>query len=137
VSPDRTPDDAGREPHLSRRTTLGLDVLIGALLLASSAAGLGMAVVYMAGGQVQVEGVLLAVALGALALAIGLWAKHFMPQGPVSEDRPVLESSDEVRAAVATELDQSERPVLRRRVLATLLFGAVGSLGLAAVVPFK
>jgi ubiquinol-cytochrome c reductase iron-sulfur subunit len=122
------------EPPRSGVTT---EVVVGALLLVAMAAAVGLAILYVAGGQVQLEGVLLAAALGALAIAIGMWAKHFMPQGPVEEDRPVLQSSARERAAVAAEFDQGERTVLSRRVLVTMLVGAVGAIGAVALFPLR
>jgi ubiquinol-cytochrome c reductase iron-sulfur subunit len=112
-------------------------VVVGTLLLVAMSAAVGLAVLYVAGGQVQIEGVLLAAALGALAIAIGMWAKHFMPQGPVEEDRPVLQSSARERAAVAAEFDQGERTVLSRRVLVSMLVGAVGAIGAVALFPLR
>jgi ubiquinol-cytochrome c reductase iron-sulfur subunit len=122
------------EPPRSGVTT---EVVVGSLLLIAMAAAVGLAILYVAGGQVQIEGVLLAAALGALAIAIGMWAKHFMPQGPVEEDRPVLESSARERAAVAAEFDQGERTVLSRRVLVMMLVGAVGAIGAVALFPLR
>jgi ubiquinol-cytochrome c reductase iron-sulfur subunit len=117
--------------------SFAVDVLVGGLLLTTTVAALALVAVYVGGGQVQAEGVLLAVALGALAVAVAVWAKRFMPQGPFTEERPVRESSPELRAAVVADLQQGERTVLRRRILATMLGGAVGSLGLAAIVPLR
>jgi ubiquinol-cytochrome c reductase iron-sulfur subunit len=119
------------------RSGVTTEVVVGTLLLVAMSAAVGLAVLYVAGGQVQIEGVLLAAALGALAIAIGMWAKHFMPQGPVEEDRPVLQSSARERAAVAAEFDQGERTVLSRRVLVSMLVGAVGAIGAVALFPLR
>jgi ubiquinol-cytochrome c reductase iron-sulfur subunit len=127
--PERSPS--------SSRGSWGADALVGALLLVTIAAAIGLIVVYVVGGQVQWEGVLLFVAFGALAVAVGVWAKRFMPQGPVAEDRPVLRSSPEERAAVAADFVSGERTVTRRRLLATLLLGAAGAIGAALVVPLR
>ena len=117
--------------------TRTVDVVVGALLLAAIAAVVGLAVVYATGGQGQVEGGLLGVALAALAVALGMWARPFLPQGPVEEDRPVLGSSAEERAAVAAEFDRGERTVLNRRVLLTLVVGAFGAVGAVALFPLR
>ena len=95
------------------------------------------AVALVRGDHVAVEGVALSASVGALGVAVGVWARWFMPQGPEVQDRPVLESSDEDRAAVAAELDRGERTVVGRRVLITLLAGAVGTLGAVVLVPFR
>ena len=136
---DRSSSSSGStsRPTAGPRRSAGTDLLVAALLLGAIGASVGLAVVYIRGGQVQLEGLFLAAALSLLAVAVGVWAKRFLPQGPVVEDRPVLESSVEDRAAVVAELDRGERSVTRRRVLATLLVGAVGSLGAALVLPFR
>jgi ubiquinol-cytochrome c reductase iron-sulfur subunit len=126
-------------PDSSRpeRSGVTTEVVVGFLLLAALCSAVGLGWTYVVGGQVQVEGALLGVALGALSIAIGMWARHFMPQGPVEEDRPVLASSDEERTAVAADFARGERTVLRRRVLATLLFGSLGAIGAVALFPLR
>ncbi len=127
----RGPTDGGPP---SGRT---VDVVVGFLLASAVVAGAALVVVYWRGGQVQAEGILLAVLLGSIAIAVGMWARHFMPQGPVEQDRPVLASSEEERAAVAAEFDRGERTVMNRRVLLTLLVGAFGTIGAVALVPIR
>ncbi len=120
-----------------RPSTRTVDVVVGALLLTTVFAAVGLAVLYVGGGQVQLEGILLGAALGALAIAVGMWARHFMPQGPVEQNRPVLESSPEDRAAVAAEFDRGERTVLNRRALLTLAVSAFGTVGAVALIPLR
>jgi ubiquinol-cytochrome c reductase iron-sulfur subunit len=120
-----------------QRPPVGFDALMALFLLVTTASAIGLIVVYWNGGQVQLEGLLLALALGSLAVALALWSRYLMPQGPETEDRPVLESSRELRKAVIDDLDRGEGTVLRRRVLATMLGAAVSALGLAAVVPLR
>lgn len=124
---------ANREP----RPSPGADVLVAALLVVATLGAVGFGVVYVAGDQPQLEGLFLGIATMALAVALGLWARHFLPQGPVEEDRPVLRSSTEDRAAVAAELDRGERSITRRKVLAGLAVTAFGSLGAALLLPFR
>src|SRR5215203_3183651 len=50
----------------------------GIALAVAILAGIGLFVVYFSGGQTQVEGVLFAVALGALGVALGIWANHLL-----------------------------------------------------------
>ena len=90
-------NDAGEERHERRaanRTALGF----GATALAS----LGLAVTYALGGQSQVEGALLAVALGGLGFGFVQVAKHLLPQGPYVEERePLVSGEKDQRAFVA------------------------------------
>ncbi|MGZ4125110.1 MAG: hypothetical protein ACXVQU_06095, partial [Actinomycetota bacterium] len=55
--------------------------LAGLFLLLSMAASLGLAGVYIAGGQPQAEGALLAVSLGSIGEALILWGKRIL-EGP-------------------------------------------------------
>ena len=128
-----TSDDAS----FSQARHRGVELVVGVLLVVTIAAAVGLAVVYVLGGNVQLEGALLGVALLSVAVATGMWAGHFMPQGPHTEDRPVLESSAGQRADVAADFDRGERTVLRRRVLASLLATAFAALGAAALFPLR
>lgn len=115
----------------------GTEILVGVLLVAAIVAGVALLAVYWSGGQTQAEGALLSASLGCLTVAVGLWARHFMPQGPYREERPVLGSTADDRAAVAADFDAGERTVGRRRVLATLLVGAFAALGAFALSPIR
>src|ERR671929_119007 len=55
-------------------------------------AGVGLFVVYFAGGQTQVEGVLFAIAFGGLGVALGIWANHLLDAREVIEERHELTS---------------------------------------------
>ena len=107
---------------------------------ASAAASLALTVVYFFGGQPQLEGALLAVALGGLAIGLALWAAHFMPKGPFVEGRKVAVDADDSGA-----FDRAERTfeagaddaLGRRSFLAKMLGAALGALGLAALFPIR
>jgi ubiquinol-cytochrome c reductase iron-sulfur subunit len=135
--PDGSGSGPADEPDDGPIAARAVDVVVGALLALAILAGASLLVVYALGGQVQAEGVLLATLLGCIAIAVGMWARHFMPQGPVEQERPVLESSTEQRAAVAAEFDRGERTVLNRRVLLSLLVGAFGTVGAVALFPIR
>ncbi|MGH9135499.1 MAG: Rieske 2Fe-2S domain-containing protein [Acidimicrobiales bacterium] len=109
--------------------------IVAVLLAASIAAAIGLAVVYAAGGQPQLEGLLLAVALGGLGCALVVWAHRLLPSDEVSEPL-ALGSEEDDREAVAESVDRHEvlerRPLLRR-----LLLGAVVALGGVAVFPIR
>jgi ubiquinol-cytochrome c reductase iron-sulfur subunit len=111
--------------------------LIAISFLLSAGASLGLATVYVLGGNPQAEGALLGVALGGLALGFVLLAKHFMPHGPFVEEREVKpgESRERERAEVAFERSGDE--IDRRGFFGKLIAAALGALGLAAVFPVR
>jgi ubiquinol-cytochrome c reductase iron-sulfur subunit len=99
--------------------------------------GLGLAVVYVAGGQPQLEGVLLAVSLGGLGAGLILWAKRLLPHEEITEQRERFPSPEPERAALRTEIERGGETLGRRRLLTRLLAGAAGALGLALVFPIR
>jgi quinol---cytochrome c reductase iron-sulfur subunit len=103
----------------------------------SIASSLGLTVVYARGGQPQLEGALLAGALGGLGLGIMVWAKGLLVPEEITEEREPEPSPPEVREAAQAALREGEEQIGRRRVLARLLLGALGALGLAALFPIR
>ena len=97
----------------------------------SGAGSTAFAVLYVLGGQPQLEGVFLAVALGGLALGLGLWGKAITPAdaaveewedpGPEPEEREEGARDHEHREAVQRDLPDHERPVLREHVVEAAL----------------
>jgi ubiquinol-cytochrome c reductase iron-sulfur subunit len=109
---------------------------VAVALALSALAGLGLAVVYVLGGQPQLEGALLAVALGGLGIGMILWGKRLLPPEQVTEERDIPSPREERRAAEAA-LANGEEEIGRRRFLTRLLFAALGALGLAALFPIR
>jgi ubiquinol-cytochrome c reductase iron-sulfur subunit len=106
---------------------------IAVSLVLSMLASLGLPVVYiLLGGNPQLEGVLLAVALGGLGVAIALWAITLLDAPVEEEPRHPFGSTAAVEAA-AEAIDVAS--VSRRRFLARLLAGAGGLLAAALVLP--
>jgi quinol---cytochrome c reductase iron-sulfur subunit len=103
----------------------------------SIVAGLAVTVVYALGGQPQVEGVLLAVALGGLGAGLILWGKRLIGEGELTEDRERGPSPEAERDAVEGAIAGGREEIGRRRFLTRLLFGALGALGLAALFPIR
>ena len=101
------------------------------------AAGVGLFVVYFAGGQTQLEGVLFALALGGLGVGIVLWGNHLLDAREVVEERHELGSGVAGRDAFQAALGEEVGPELvgRRSLLVRLLIGAGGALGLALLLP--
>ena len=110
--------------------------IIGACFLVSAGASLGLTVVYALGGQPQLEGGLLAVALGGIALGLILAAKSLLPQGPDVQQRETLASSEEDRGALFESFTERAE-IGRRSFLTRTLVAAAGALGLAAVFPIR
>jgi len=120
-------------PDRERRAVNQVAVAFGVSALAS----LGLAAVYWQGGQNQVEGVLLAIALGGLGYGFVVVARRPPPQGPDTEERDVLPSSEGQVAAFETDLERGEGWLARRGFLVKMLGVAAGALGVAALFPLR
>lgn len=103
----------------------------------SAAASLGLTVVYGLGGQPQLEGALLGVALGGIGFGLVLWAKKLMPQGPHEERREVIPRAVEERPEAEAAAESGAEDIERRGFLAWMLAVAAGALGAAAVFPIR
>jgi ubiquinol-cytochrome c reductase iron-sulfur subunit len=106
---------------------------IVAALGVSILASLGLIVLYALGGGAQLEGILLALALGGVGAAIVIWAIALLAAPIEVEERHSLESSGEERAGAREALDPEQ--ISRRRFLVRLLGGASAVLGAALVLP--
>lgn len=111
--------------------------MIAASFALSIAAGLALGVVYWTGGQPQLEGLFLAVALGGIGTGMVAFAKAYLPEGIVAEPRGRVASTDEEVAAFTADFEQGRAPVRRRAVLVRLLLGAFAALGAALIFPIR
>jgi quinol---cytochrome c reductase iron-sulfur subunit len=111
--------------------------LINAGFILSAAASIGLTIVYASGGQPQLEGALIFVALGGIALGLVLWAHRFLPPGPYVQAREPLTSSPLERRAFAEDLERGAEVIGRRSFMARLLGLALGALGVAAILPIR
>lgn len=100
---------------------------------ASALASIGLLVVYVMGGDAQVEGTLLGLALGGLGLGIIVWATRLLHEDELIEERPDLTSSP--GALDATERVLEDPDISRRSLLVRLLLGASGTLAAALAIP--
>jgi ubiquinol-cytochrome c reductase iron-sulfur subunit len=103
-------------------------------------AALGLLAVYLAGGQVQAEGLLLFVAFGAVGIGLALWVRVIVGPTVVVEERYPMRSEPTDRDAFEELYEQSLGEAVsggRRRFLLRLLTGAGASLGLALLIPFR
>jgi ubiquinol-cytochrome c reductase iron-sulfur subunit len=110
--------------------------IAGLFLLVSTAASLALAAVYIAGGQPQAEGALLAVSLGGIGAALILWGKRILEGPDDVEQREPPSSPAEVEQAEEAVEEGGER-IARRRFLVRLLGAAGGALGIALVFPIR
>jgi ubiquinol-cytochrome c reductase iron-sulfur subunit len=111
--------------------------LIGVAFAASGLASLGLTVVYALGGQPQVEGALLGIALGGLALGFVLWGKRLMPAGPFVEEREPMAVTAADREDLERDLVRGGEVMRRRTFLRRMLYAAAAALGIAAVLPIR
>jgi ubiquinol-cytochrome c reductase iron-sulfur subunit len=114
------------------------DRAVAASFVVAILAAFGLFVVYLRGGQTQLEGALLFLTLGGIGVGLLVWAKRLMPQ-IVDETQsrhhaPVAEREQEEAAeTVMGGVDELKR----RTFLSRLLVGAAGALGLAALFPIR
>ncbi len=111
-------------------------VVAGALAL-TVVCSLSLAVVYAVGGQTQIEGALLGVALGSLGVALIVWAKAFLPIGGAVQQRESLQPTRAERESAEETLDEGLGEIGRRSFLVKMAAAALGSLGLAALFPIR
>lgn len=109
---------------------------IAVLLILSTLAALGLAVVYIAGGQPQLEGALLGVSLTGIGVAVILWARGLSTEGTVIAERGRLGGDEEDAAVVEERIEEVTEEPGRRSVL-KLFWAAGGALALSAVFPIR
>jgi ubiquinol-cytochrome c reductase iron-sulfur subunit len=97
----------------------------------------GVTVVYALGGQPQLEGALLGLALGGLALGLILFARRSLPHGHFVQVRDELPGTEAERAGVAFAFASGAEPMERRSLIVKLFGVAVAALGLAALFPIR
>ncbi len=95
------------------------------------------AVVYFLGGQPQLEGLFLGIALGAIAVGLTLFARQALPGGHFVQVRDEHPTGEEERADVASAFWAGAAPIERRSLIGKVFALALGSLGLAALFPIR
>jgi len=110
---------------------------VNASFLLSAAASIGLTIVYALGGEPQLEGALLLVALGGMAVGLILWERRFLPQGPYVQAREPLPSSSLERKAFAEDFEVGAEAIGRRKFIARLFGLALGAFGVAAILPIR
>jgi ubiquinol-cytochrome c reductase iron-sulfur subunit len=120
---------SAQPPRLPR-----LERLVAGLFVATALVGLGLLLVYILGGQTQVEGVLLAIALACLGIGVVIWAQHLMITPVVVEERHSPASDPAPPADLEATLEE-EAGFTRRRLLVGTLLAAWAGLGAALTIP--
>jgi ubiquinol-cytochrome c reductase iron-sulfur subunit len=97
----------------------------------------GFALAYALDAGTQVLGVMVFVMMGGIGVGMVSWAKRYMtPMVPDVEPRGDIASSEEDIERFSADFNVGEFELVRRSLLTKLLLGALGSMGLAALVPF-
>jgi len=110
------------------------ELVVAALFALTGLAGVGLLIVYVLGGETQLEGVLLTVALGCLGIGIVIWAQDLMITPVVVEERHPF-GSDPAEPAELEEVLAEEAGFTRRRFLVGMLLAAFAGLAAALAVP--
>lgn len=134
-----SPDDprlapASRHP----RRTAGI---VAVCFILSFAATVTLATVYSLGGQPQIEGGMLGIALGLFGAGLTTWGKYLVPKGPFVEardyeDRHDLPSKPEDRQAVVGAFGRGASIFARRKLLG-LLSLAGAAVGAVFIFPLR
>ena len=131
---ERPAGNDGAEPGVDgERAERAIVVAFGAAVLAA----VGLGITYWRGGDPQLEGVLLATTLGGIGAGIIVWARAFMPNDEVTEDRHPVESPEEDVAAFTADFERGTLGLKRRRLLTGLAGAAFASLAGALLFPIR
>jgi len=109
---------------------------VAALFLLSSASAVALTIVYWRGGQPQLEGLFLGLALGGVACGFVVWGNRLLPQGPFVDDRHEMASPVAEVEEVGDDFEQGGL-ITRRKLVVRSLGLAVGGLGVAALFPIR
>jgi quinol---cytochrome c reductase iron-sulfur subunit len=118
-------------------TTKRVERAIGVGFLVAALAGLALLGVYLAGGQTQLEAILLAICLGGIGLGITAWSHWLLPGREHVEERHSLASPADQAAGSGLVADQAAETasITRRSFLTRTLAAAFAGLAAALAVP--
>jgi ubiquinol-cytochrome c reductase iron-sulfur subunit len=108
-----------------------------AAMLVAAIASVAALVAYWGDANIQWLGGLIALALVAVGIGLVAWAQTAMPDEVTVDERDVLESAPEDRAALVADLVEGERSITRRRLLAASLLAVGGALGATFLSMFR
>lgn len=121
--------------HRSPNTKV--EALAAACFMVATLGAVALGAVYWTGGNTQLEGLMLAVTTGGIGVGIVVWARRFMPDDEVVEEREPLASSPEEIAAFRHDFEHGEQSVVGRRLLIGSAGAALTALGAALVFPLR
>ncbi|MGH9067903.1 MAG: Rieske 2Fe-2S domain-containing protein [Acidimicrobiales bacterium] len=140
----RAEPPATQDPHLlpPTRHTRRAEMLVAGCFIISFLSTVALTATYSVGGQIQLEGGFLGMALGSLGAGLAAWGKYLMPAGPFVEarhyeGRPDLPSTSADRAAFAGAFGRGAVVVGRRGFLLKLLGGAGAAILAAFIFPLR
>jgi ubiquinol-cytochrome c reductase iron-sulfur subunit len=110
------------------------ELLVALAFCTTLFSGLGLLVLYLAGGWPQLEGILLFLCLGGLGAGLVVWSHRLMPAPLREEVRKPLASDPTERRELVDQLVHGGG-MERRRFLARLLGTALAGLGAALALP--
>ena len=111
------------------------EAIVSACFLGAAGAGIGLAVTYALGGQTQVEGLLLGLALLGIASGLILWSHRLLPTKPVVSERGELSSAPDVEGEMEEDLQRGG--LSRRKAISRSLGLAVAALGAGMALPVR
>ncbi len=114
-----------------------MEYVVALCFAVASLGAIGFGVSYSMSAGIQLEGIAAAVALGAFALGLGVWANTTLERSEVSEPREPLASTREERLDVVAGFERGEQRVERRRLLAALAGTSILATGIAALFPLR
>jgi ubiquinol-cytochrome c reductase iron-sulfur subunit len=109
------------------------EVVVAVAFAIAALAGIALLVVYILGGQTQIEGVLLMLALGGIGVGISVWGSELLPEVEKIEDRHPMRSPPPAPGEVEPEVVREG--ITRRRALIGMLMAAFGGLAAALAIP--
>jgi ubiquinol-cytochrome c reductase iron-sulfur subunit len=108
--------------------------IVLAAFAVSFLAGISLLILYILGGQTQLEGVLLTLCLGGIGVGIVVWGKRLIPAGIHVEDRHPIGGGQQATEDLAEAITE-EAGFSRRRLLIGALGATVAGLAAALAIP--
>jgi quinol---cytochrome c reductase iron-sulfur subunit len=108
--------------------------IVLAAFAVSFLAGISLLILYIVGGQTQLEGVLLTLCLGGIGVGIVVWGKRLIPAGIHVEDRHPIGGGQQATEDLAEAITE-EAGFSRRRLLIGALGATVAGLAAALAIP--
>jgi ubiquinol-cytochrome c reductase iron-sulfur subunit len=135
-------DDAAQPVTANGRpATRAMETIVAVLLAATSLASIAFAIVYAFGAQTQLAAAFLCLAFGTLAAAMVVYEHNVMPHHEAIEERGSLPSGQLRDAQADDAFMDGVHDIVgsggRRRWLVAVFGGAVTSLGVALLFPFR